>query len=80
MEPKILVNLDQRTIEIKYPQNFFIHFMGHENTGERIVLHSMAVGLVCLHNDDTKNIDERIIEVLQNFELFDFEGVLANTN
>ena len=57
-EPEVTVNLNQRIAEIKFPSNFLRYFRQPENTGERLVLRSIAKGLVRLNQEETKDIEE----------------------
>lgn len=65
-EPEIAVNLNQQTAEVKFPSNFLIYFQRPENIGERLVLRSIAHGLVCLHQGVTKVVDESILDNLMS--------------
>ncbi len=64
-EPVVLVNLDQRMVEIKFPSDFLVNFQQHENTGEKLVLRALARGLVRLHQvSPTVDDDESLVETL----------------
>jgi hypothetical protein len=65
-EPEVAVNLDQRNAEIKFPSDFLIHFQQPENTGERLVLHAIAKGLVSLHQGVTGNVEETALDDLMS--------------
>lgn len=66
-EPVVLIKLEQRLVEIKFPSDFLVNFQKHENTGEKLVLSAIAKGLVRLHQvssteDDV--VEEALIETL----------------
>ncbi|MDD2685855.1 MAG: hypothetical protein PHY62_06840 [Gallionella sp.] len=65
-EPVVLVNLDQRMVEIRFPSDFLVNFQQHENTGEKLVLCALAKGLVRLHQASPSGSDdnEALIEIL----------------
>lgn len=65
-EPVVLVNLDQRMVEIKFPSDFLVNFQQHENTGEKLVIRSLARGLVRLHQASFTegDVDETLIETI----------------
>ena len=65
-EPVVVVNLGQRTAEIKFPPDFLMHFRQPENTGERLVLRAIANGLVRLHRGVTERVDETVLDELMN--------------
>jgi len=63
---EVAVNLDQRTAEVKFPSDFFMHFQQPENTGERFVLRDIAKGLVSLHQRTTGVVDETAMDILMS--------------
>jgi hypothetical protein len=63
-EPEVAVNRDQRTAEVKFPSDFLMHFQHPENTGERLVLHWIAKGLVSLHQRTTGEVEEAVLDTL----------------
>ena len=65
-EFEIAVQTEQRTAVVKLPPDFFLYFQQPENTGERIVLRSIAKGLIILHQDTNKDVDKDILEALVN--------------
>ena len=65
-KPKVTVNLDKRTALVKFPSDFLIHFQQPENIGEKLVLHSIAKGLVSLYQGSTGTIDEAFLYDLTN--------------
>ena len=65
-EPEVAVNLDQRTAEVKFPSDFLMHFQQPEDTGERLVLHGIAKGLVSLHQGVTGDVDKTALDDLIN--------------
>ena len=62
----VTVQTKQRTAEVKLPPDFLRYFQQPENIGERIVLKSIAKGLICLHQDTNKDVDKDILESLVN--------------
>ena len=65
-EFEIAVQTEQRTAVVKLPPDFFLYFQQPENTGERIVLRSIAKGLISLHQETNKDVDKDILEALVN--------------
>lgn len=65
-EPVVVVNLDQRTAEVKFPSDFLIHFQQPENKGERLVLRAIASGLVSLHQGVMEGVDETVLDGLMS--------------
>jgi hypothetical protein len=63
-KPEVVVNCDQRTAEVKFPSDFLMHFQQPENTGERLVLHSIAKGLVSLHQGTIGEVEEAVLDTL----------------
>lgn len=65
-EPVVLVNLDQRMVEIKFPSDFLVNFQQHKNTGEKLVLRALARGLVRLHqvSPSVEDDEEPLVEIL----------------
>ena len=57
-EPEVSVALEQRRATIKFPPSFLQHFQQPENTGETLVLRSIAKGLVSLHQGGSKDVEE----------------------
>ena len=64
--PEVVVNLDQRTAEVKFPSDFFMHFQQPDNTGERLVLHGIAQGLVSLHQGTTGDVEKAVLDALMS--------------
>ena len=62
--PEVEINLKQRLAEVKLPPNFIMNFQQPENTGERVVLKSIAEGIVRLYRETTENIDECVLDTL----------------
>ena len=62
----VTVQTKQRTAVVKLPPDFLRYFQQPENIGERIVLKSIAKGLICLHQDTNKDVDKDILESLVN--------------
>ncbi|MCY3869907.1 MAG: hypothetical protein OXG87_10140 [Gemmatimonadetes bacterium] len=65
-EFEVTIQNKQRTAVVKLPPDFLQYFQQPENTGERIVLRSIAKGLISLHQDTNKNVDKDILEALLN--------------
>ena len=65
-EFEIAVQTEQRTAVVKLPPDFFLYFQQPENTGERIILRSIAKGLISLHQETNKDVDKDILEALLN--------------
>ncbi len=63
-EPGVRVDLQQRTARVRFPSSFLTHFQQPENTGERLVVRSIAKGLVSLHRRVQAGIDEAILDDL----------------
>lgn len=62
-EPEPLVYLDRREAEVSFPPDFFMHFQGAENTGERYVLCAIARCLLRLHKSD-ETLEDSLAETL----------------
>ena len=54
---EVTVQTKQRTAVIKLPPDFLRYFQQPENIGERIVLRSIAKGLICLYQDTNHDED-----------------------
>lgn len=65
-EPQVAVDLKRRTAEVKFPSDLLRYFQQPSNTGERLVLRSMATGLVRLHHEKSKDIDDSVLDALVN--------------
>ncbi len=63
-EPEVSVALEQRRATIKFPPNFLQYFRQPENTGETLVLRSIARGLVSLHQRGSKDVEESLLNDL----------------
>ncbi len=63
---EVTVHPKQRTAVVKFPSDFLQYFQQPENTGERIVLRSIAKGLIRLHQDTNKDVDKDILEAIVN--------------
>lgn len=66
IEPEVVVTLEQRTAAVKFPPNLLQHFCQPENTGEKLVLRSVAKGLVRLHQGVNNDVEEGVLESLIN--------------
>ena len=71
--PKVSVNLSSRTVEVKFPSNFLVHFQQPSNIGERIALYCIAKGLVSLHQDVRCNVEESVLDGLMK-KVLSFPG------
>lgn len=66
-KPEVAVDLNRRTAEVKFPSDFLRNFQQPANTGERLVLRSIANSLVRLHQDETsKEIEESVLDTLMH--------------
>ena len=63
-EPEVAVDFNRRTAEVKLPPYFIRYFQQPENTGESLVLRSIAKGLVRLHQEETDDIEESVSDTL----------------
>ena len=91
-EPEVIVHLDKRMAEVKFPQDFLVNFQKPENKGERLVLHAIARGLVRLHQNTDGNdalleailvrvLNDTRMRVLHMFHTHDrIEHLLAQKN
>ena len=62
--PAIAVNPKQRTVEIKFPSDFFSLFQQPENTGERLVLRGITEGIIGLYHETKEDIEESAPDIL----------------
>jgi hypothetical protein len=60
-EQEVEVSLEQRTARVKFPSDFLMRFQQPENIGERLVVRSIAKGLVHIMTGDA---DETILDDL----------------
>ena len=65
-EPKIVVDFNQRTAVIKFPSEIIQYFQQPENTGEAMVLQSIAKGLIRIHRGTNKDVEEGNLNDLIN--------------
>lgn len=63
-EPEILLHLDRRMAEVRFPPDFLVHFQQPDNTGERLVLRAIARGLVSLHQGAGAEVDDSLLDTL----------------
>lgn len=63
-EPEVNVDLERRTADVKFPSDFLMHFQQPDNTGEQLVLHAIADGLVSLHQGVAGDVAESILNGL----------------
>jgi hypothetical protein len=73
-EPEVLANFDRRIAIIKFPPDFLLHFQRPENTGEKLVIRSLARTLISLHHGTKGSIEDTLIETLLGKVLSD-EGM-----
>ena len=62
--PEILIHLDERIAEVKFPSNFLVLFQQSENVGEKITLRAIARCLVSLHQGTGGDVEGTLIETL----------------
>ena len=65
-EPEVIIHLDKRMAEVKFPRDFLVNFQQPENTGERQVLHAIVRGLIRLHQNTEGNIEDALLETILN--------------
>lgn len=63
-EPEVIVHLNKRMAEVKFPPEFLVHFQQPENTGERLALHAIAKALVSLHQNTEGHVDDALLKTL----------------
>ena len=63
---EVTVYPKQRTAVVKFPSDFLQYFQQPENTGERVVVKSIAKGLIRLHQETNKDAKENVMETLLN--------------
>ena len=63
-EPEVAVDLNRRIAEVNFPSDFVRYFQQPENTGERLVLRSIAKGLIRLHQEGIEDIEESVLDTL----------------
>lgn len=64
-EPELLVYLDRREAEVKFPPDFFLYFQSAENIGEKYALRAIAQCLLRLHESDATledSLTERLLD------------------
>jgi Holliday junction resolvase len=64
VEPEVSVNIDKLMAVIKFPSEFLVHFQQPENIGEKLVLRSLARGLVSLHQGTQEDVEDTFLETL----------------
>ena len=64
VEPEIIIHLDQGIAEIKFPPDFLMHFQQPDNTGERLVLLTLARGLVGVHRGLDEDVEDAFLETI----------------
>ena len=65
-EPEIAILFERRAAIVKFPPNFLQYFRQPESTGEKLVLRSIAKGLVSLHQGVGKDVEDGVLESLTN--------------
>ena len=63
-KPKVEVDLNRRSAEVKFPSYFLRYFQQPENTGERWVLRGIAEALVRLHQQRREDIEDSVLDTL----------------
>ena len=89
VEPTTTVEREKRVVDIKFPRDFLRAFRRPENDGERIIVRSMAVGLLMLRR--ASSVDSRVVDaivrdviphdgtrILHLFEVHPFDHLLAD--
>ena len=89
VDPTTTVEREKRIVDIKFPKNFLRAFRRPSNDGERIIVRSMAVGLLMLRR--ASSVDSQVLDaimhdvipddgtrILHLFELHPFDHLLAN--
>ena len=88
-EPKIAVNLKQKTAEVRFPSDLLTYFRQPENTGERLILRSIAEAIMRIYHTGeiedssldilvSRVLDDSGIRVLHMFRTYDaVDGLLA---
>ena len=71
-EPTIEVNLKKKTAEVRFPSDLFSYFRQPENTGERLILRSIAEATMRIYR--TGDIDESYLDVLVS-RVVDHHGI-----
>ena len=90
---EVVVNPRQRTAEVKFPSDLLRHFQQPENIGERVVLRSIAEGMISLYQETAEDVEESVLDtivhcvigdsgmrVLHVFRIDPFEHLLARQN
>ena len=63
-KPESEVNIKQCTAEVRFPPDFLRYFRQPENIGEKVVLRSIAEGIMSLYQETTENIGESALDTL----------------
>ena len=63
-KPEVTVNLKQRIAECNFPSDLLMNFRQAENTGEKVVLRSIAEGMISLYQGMTEDIEESVLDTL----------------
>ena len=64
MEPEVAINSAADIVAVRLPANFMHSFRQPENTGERLLLHSIAKGLLAIHGGVHNGPKEAIVRSL----------------
>ena len=62
--PRVLLNVGERTAEVKFPAEFLRFFQQPENTGERMVLRSIGQAVIGLRKENLENIEGPFLETI----------------
>ena len=71
VEPEVAINSAKGIVALRLPANFMHSFRQPENTGERLLLHSIAKGLLAIHGGTQNGSKEAIVRSLVNRVLED---------
>ena len=74
VEPEVAVNFAAGIVTIRLPANFMHSFRQPENSGERLLLHSIASGLLAVHGDAHEDPTNTIIRSLVD-RVFEDPGI-----
>ena len=87
VDPTITVERERRVVHIRFPKSFLRAFTRPANEGERILVRSMAAGLLMLGESsiDSRAVDAIVLDVIPHdgtrilhlFELHPFDHLLA---
>ena len=61
---RVLLKIEERTAEVKFPPDFLRFFQQPENTGERMVLRSIGQALIGLYQENTGKFEGAVLETI----------------